>query len=69
VHECNVPPTGLVERHHDTSHWARSGYKDHPRQSGGLRSRLVFEIGGETSTGGTDEPAHPDSRAAGGDPG
>jgi hypothetical protein len=69
VHECIVPPLGLAERRHDTSHWARSGYKDHPQQSRGLRSQLVFVIGGEKSTSGTYEPAHRDSVAVGGDSG
>jgi hypothetical protein len=69
VHERTVPPVGLAKRHHDTPHWARSGYKDHPRQSRGLRSRLVFGVGGKRSTGGTNEPAHPDSGVAGGNPG
>jgi hypothetical protein len=67
VHACIVPPVGLARRFHDTSRWARSGYKDQPRQSGGLRNRLVFGIGGERSIGGTNEPAHPDSGAVGGD--
>jgi hypothetical protein len=65
VHECTVQPAGLAERHHDAPHWDRSGYKDHPRQSGGFLSRLVFEIGEERSTGGTDEQPHPSAGAAG----